>query len=115
MLNGVFFATSHGKSACDGIGSTVKQITAQASLKKTMTGQILDVDKMFETNIKNIQFIMVYKTEINEVRLLFQPRFTMGKSSLPGTLCFHHFIPINKCMISFKRVNKLMFRQLNLR
>ena len=28
-----FFATSHGKSTCDGIGNTVKRITAPASLQ----------------------------------------------------------------------------------
>ena len=81
----VFFATSHGKSTCDGIGGTVKQITAQASLKRTMTGQILGVDNMFEfceTNIKNIQFIMVYKTEINEVLSSLQPRFTIARKKM---------------------------------
>ena len=29
-----FFATSHGKSACDGIGGVVKRITAKASLQR---------------------------------------------------------------------------------
>jgi hypothetical protein len=104
----VFFATSHGKSACDGIGGTVKRLTAQASLKRTVTGQILEVDKMFEfcvTNIKNIQFILVYKIEINEVRSSLQPRFTMGRT-LPGTRSFHHFIPIDKYTISFKRMSQ---------
>ena len=48
---------------------------------------------------------MVYKTEINEVRSSFQPRFTMGRT-LPGTRCFHHFITINKCTISFKRISQ---------
>ena len=28
-----FFATSHGKSPCDGIGGTVKRLTSQASLQ----------------------------------------------------------------------------------
>ena len=31
---GHFFATSHGKNACDGIGGTVKVATAHASLQK---------------------------------------------------------------------------------
>ena len=30
----VFFATSHGKSPCDGIGGTVKRVTARASLQR---------------------------------------------------------------------------------
>ena len=36
-----FFATSHGKSACDGIGGTVKREAARASLRATTTGHIL--------------------------------------------------------------------------
>ena len=30
-----YFATSHGKSACDGIGGTAKQLTSNASLMAT--------------------------------------------------------------------------------
>jgi len=33
-----FFATSHGKSPCDGIGGTVKRLTARASLQRTSSG-----------------------------------------------------------------------------
>jgi hypothetical protein len=29
-----FFATSHGKSACDGVGGTLKRLTAKASLQQ---------------------------------------------------------------------------------
>ena len=34
MPNGVFFANSHGKQPCDGIGGTVKRLTAKASLQR---------------------------------------------------------------------------------
>ena len=43
-----FFATSHGKSACDGIGGTVKQLTARASLQRPLSDQILTVSAMFD-------------------------------------------------------------------
>ena len=29
-----FFTTSHGKSACDGVGGTVKRLAAKASLQR---------------------------------------------------------------------------------
>ena len=32
QLGQVFFATSHGKSPCDGIGGTVKRLTARATI-----------------------------------------------------------------------------------
>ena len=33
LLLGFFFATSHGKSPCDGIGGTIKHLVARASLQ----------------------------------------------------------------------------------
>ena len=36
-----FFATSHGKSPCDGIGGTLKRLAARVSLQRTKTEQIL--------------------------------------------------------------------------
>ena len=42
-----FFATSYGKSPCDGIGGTVKRVVCQESLKQVTTGQILDVNLMY--------------------------------------------------------------------
>ena len=42
-----FFATSHGKSVCDGIGGTVNCLTANASLQRPASDQILNVhDKL---------------------------------------------------------------------
>ena len=31
-----FFATSHGKNACDGVGGTIKRLTARTSLQRCM-------------------------------------------------------------------------------
>ncbi len=42
-----FFATSHDKSACDGIGRTVKRLTAKASLQRPLPGQIVTPKDMF--------------------------------------------------------------------
>jgi hypothetical protein len=43
-----FFATSHEKSACDGIGGTVKRLTAKASLQRPVNKQILTPKNMFD-------------------------------------------------------------------
>jgi len=54
-----FFATSHGKSPCDGIGGTVKRLAARASLQATETGQILQPKQLFnwaQANIPGITF-----------------------------------------------------------
>ena len=39
-----FFATSHGKSLCDGIGGTVKWLVTRASLQWPICNQILTAD-----------------------------------------------------------------------
>ena len=48
-----FFATSHGKSACDGIGGVVKRVTAKASLQRPFENQILTPQDMYKFCRKN--------------------------------------------------------------
>ena len=43
----LFFATSHGKSACDGIGEVVKKITAKAKLQRPFENQIFTPQDMY--------------------------------------------------------------------
>ena len=40
-----FFATSHGKSPCDGIGGTVKRLATKTSLQRPIDNQILTTSK----------------------------------------------------------------------
>ena len=62
-----FFATSHDKNACDGIGGTVKREAARASLRATITGQILTPQQLFEwcsSHIAGIKFFYISKDEL---------------------------------------------------
>ena len=43
-----FFATSHRKGSCDGIGGTVKRSVAKASLHSVYQQQILTAEEMFD-------------------------------------------------------------------
>ena len=43
-----FFATSHGKGPCDGVGGTVKRLAARASLQRPYDRQILTPQALFE-------------------------------------------------------------------
>ena len=49
-----FFATSHGKSPCDGIGGTVKRLTTKASLQSPIDHQILNASDMYKFCNDNI-------------------------------------------------------------
>ena len=61
-----FFATSHGKSACDGIGGVVKKMIAKARLQRPFEYQILTPQDMYTFCIENfgkkiIFFILLVK------------------------------------------------------
>ena len=42
-----FFATSHGKSPCDGVGGTIKRLVTNASLQRPGNQQILTAVDVF--------------------------------------------------------------------
>ena len=66
-----FFATSHGKSPCDGIGGTVKRLVARASKQRPLDDQILSMEKMLENcelSIKGIKFLKVTKINMTLIR-----------------------------------------------
>ncbi|CAN8008965.1 unnamed protein product [Ixodes pacificus] len=90
-----FFATSHGKSACDGVGGTVKRLAARASLRSTFENQIMTPQQLFtwaKNNIGGITILWVLKEMVEEKRARLTPRFS---SAVPvkGTRSYHHFKP----------------------
>ena len=104
----IFFATSHGKSPCDGIGGTVKRYTTKRSLQRPLKDQICTYEAMLELciqEIKGIKFYGISKERMENVRYNLLPRFQSGKT-VPGTRIYHHFIPISTSAISFKRTSE---------
>ena len=49
-----FFATSHGKSPCDGTGGTVKRLVSRTSLQATVEDHILTATEMFNWTSNHI-------------------------------------------------------------
>ena len=102
-----FFAISHCKSAFDGIGRTVKHLTAQSSLQTQNNEQILSVERMLEScnsEINGIHVILIRTEEMEDVRKNLKLRYKMG-STVPGTRTYHCFTPISTHEIQFKRIN----------
>ena len=92
-----FFATSHGKFPCDGIGSTVKILTTLESLRRPLENQILDVDSMMsycKSTIPKIQFVKILKDDLNHVKAILEPHFKKS-STIKGTRTFHYFKPLS--------------------
>ena len=103
-----FFATSHGKSPCDGLGGTVKRLAAKASLQRPVDNQILTAEAMFQyckKEIHGINFVYLTGAEIANVRQELAERFLVAKT-IPGTRGFHQFTPLSVCSIAAKRVSE---------
>ena len=102
-----FFATSHGKSPCDGIGGTVKRLVARFSLQSPTKDQILSAEAMFEYCIKSIsgiKFVYVSSEKMELARNELAERFSVA-TTVPGTRSFHQYAPFSKSMIKMKRVS----------
>lgn len=96
-----FFATSHGKGACDGLGGLLKRWAAKASLQRPYDNQILDAISLFEwarENIKNVDFIFSSQEDHIQTAVFLETRFNLAKTVV-GTQSFHAFIPKDESTI----------------
>ena len=101
-----FFATSHGKSPCDGIGGTVKREAARASLQATTTNQILTPNDLYmwsQSHIPGINFMWISKDAVATVSQQLASRFDAAKT-IPGTRDNHCYIP-NENQLQVSRVS----------
>ena len=104
----VFFATSHGKQLCDGIGGTVKRLVSNVSLKCDLKNQILSPSDMFQLckeNIQNVIFKFISKADVNNTRVILNERFERV-TRIPCTRSFHEFSPIDQYSIEMKRTSE---------
>ncbi|KAK2721504.1 hypothetical protein QYM36_003703 [Artemia franciscana] len=100
-----FFATSHGKSICDGLGGTVKRILRKASLQLSDENQIKTATAVYDfckVNIEKINFHFIDKKNAEAFRLKLASRFLTIKT-IPGTRSFHYFKPLNTNEIEIRR------------
>ena len=104
-----FFATSHGKSPCDGIGGTVKRLVARASLQAPISGQILTPLEMHDwcvINVKGIKFFYVSATDVVNSceRFKLEERYSRV-STVPGTRSHHSFVPVEDLKLEIRRIS----------
>ena len=101
-----FFATSHGKSPCDGIGGTIKRLTTAESLKRPIKNQILTAKDMYlfcSETIPNIISKFLSKEEMKNARTKHAKRYDNILRPIPGTRSYHQFIPLSGNKIGAKR------------
>ncbi len=92
-----FFATSHGKGACDGVGGTVKRLAARASLQRPYNDQIMSANDLFDFAVKHIPSVAIKfssKADHQSEARRLEERFSLG-CTINGTLRLHAFIPVS--------------------
>lgn len=102
-----FFATSHGKSACDGIGGTVKRLVSSASLKRPYKDQILSTEEMYQfciIDIPGIKFFNVPPSDIDDAKQMLETRFELAKT-IKGTQQFHRYVPVSKTTLKVYKLS----------
>lgn len=99
-----FYATSHGKSASDGIGGTLKRLAAKASLQRPMNDHILTPKQLYEwakSNLSSLNVHYISQVDYNEHAKLMEPRFLAAKT-LKGTRKQHTLIPVEPGVLRSK-------------
>ena len=104
-----FFATSHGKGPCDGVGGTVKRLAAKASLQRCaehkLDEQILTPTAFYDfckKNIVNIEFVYATNEDYEGEYQLLQERHNTALT-IVGTQRLHHFQPMSTSTLKVKR------------
>ena len=92
-----FFATSHGKSPCDGICVTVKREATNATARAAVTNQILTPEQLFLWTKENKNGATMYYVTKGDI-ISHKRKYDLnvrynGVQTVPGTRSYHCFIP----------------------
>ena len=102
-----FFATSHGKGPCDGLGGTIKRLAAKASLQRPYNEQIMTPRQLFvyaRENISGINILYSSTDEWTNEAEILENRFD-NASTIIGTQKLHSFIPLSQGKMEVKTVS----------
>ncbi len=103
-----FFATSHGKGPCDGVGGTVKRLAARASLQRPYNEQIMTPRQLYDFAVENISAVHFHycsKEEREEESKELEMRFELAHT-IQGTQKLHAFVPISQSTLEVKMFSK---------
>ena len=92
-----FYATSHSKGPCDGIGGTVKRLAARASLQRAYHSQIMTPRQLFDWAIENterVHFKYCTSDDYRQEEVFLEERLKISRT-IPGTQKLHCFIPLS--------------------
>lgn len=103
-----FFATSHGKGPCDGIGGVIKRLATRYSKQLVKSGKdrLLTALQLFQyakENITGVNVFFVSTEEVMAVREALALRFALAKP-VPGSRDHHYFVPLSTTLLSVHRL-----------
>ena len=107
-LSGTFFATSHGKGPCDGVGGTVKRLAARASLQRPYSDQIMSPKQLFlfaQTEIPTVNFYFATTDEYQKEAALLNDIFESA-CTVAGTHKVHSVHPVSPEMVEVKEFSR---------
>ncbi|EFX73443.1 hypothetical protein DAPPUDRAFT_109754 [Daphnia pulex] len=87
-----FWASGHGKNACDGIGGSTKRQFRLASLRGEMLITCQQLLEWAESNIPAVTYMLISKEVVKTNSLCILPRIEAAQM-IKGTRQFHCFIP----------------------
>ena len=114
-----FLCKSHGKSACDGVGGTIKRLVDRAIKLDQLIYPINCPKLMFDfccQNITNIKFFYLEIADIISHTIKFELEERYYKcSKFKGIRSHHSFKPINESSFIMKRVSSdILFSEVQL-
>jgi hypothetical protein len=91
-----FFASCHGKSACDGIGGTLKRLARLASLQRHSNNHITSPEQLFNWARENVDIKTFYVSSdsVQNNAATIERRMEQA-SVVQGTRSLHCYVPLN--------------------
>lgn len=109
QVHGLFFATSHGKGAVDGIGVTTKRAVARAILSRRFNVQsALDFAECAKKVLHNIDTIYIPKEDIEKLKPLLDERWK-NVSCIPQTRKVHHVTSVSHRILKTDYFNQHIY------
>lgn len=104
-----FFATSHGKGPCDGIGGAFKRNATRHSLQTPYTNQITTAKELFnwansKANANESKIVYRFCSEADYIAIERQLKLKFRNVAvLTGTQKYHSFVPVDNKRIKASR------------
>lgn len=102
-----YFATAHGKGACDGVGGTLKRVARRYSLQQGTRSEILTAEQLYKwanEHLENYNVFFCSTNDYDSAALFLKDRLQLCKT-IKGTLGFHHVLPLNSHELLLKKTS----------